>query len=99
MFYNSCLDLPILKLSVYLRFGVRVIVETFRHDPLARVSIPLAEEIESFKAAFAERHPLLNDCWATMDRLKLYLQTAQNAYIQERFYDGWTHDHYITSVF
>jgi hypothetical protein len=37
------------NLSVYLRFGMRIIVETFRHDPLARVSIPLAEEIEHSK--------------------------------------------------
>ena len=36
-------------LSVFLRFGMRIIVETFRHNPLARVSIPLVEEIESFK--------------------------------------------------
>jgi hypothetical protein len=64
------------NLSVYLRFGMCIIIETFRHDPLARVSIPLAEEIESFTAAFAEWHTLLNDCWATMDGLKLYLQTA-----------------------
>ena len=71
------------NLSVYLIFGMRIIVETFRHNPLARVSIPSAEEIESFKAAFAEQHPLLTDCWATMDGLKLYLQTAGNAYIQE----------------
>ncbi len=87
------------NLSVFLRFGMRVIVETFRHVPLARVSTPSAEEIESFKATFAEQHPLLNDCWATMDGLKLYLQTAGNTYIQERLYNGWTHDHYITSVF
>ncbi len=87
------------NLSVYLRFEMHIIIETFRHNPLARVSIPLAEKIESFKAAFAEQHPLLNDCWATMDRLKLYLQTAGNTYIQERFYNGWTHDCYVTSVF
>jgi hypothetical protein len=87
------------NLYVYLRFGMRIIVETFRHNPLARVSIPSAEEIESFKLAFAERHPLLNDCWATMDGLKLYLQRAGNTYIQERFYNGWMHDHYVTSVF
>jgi hypothetical protein len=36
------------NLSVYLRFGMRIVVETFRHDPLARMSILLAEEIESF---------------------------------------------------
>ncbi len=87
------------NLSVYLRFGICIIVETFRHNPLARVSIPLVEEIESFKVAFAERYQLLNDCWATMDGLKLYLQTAGVTYIQERFYNGWTHDHYVTSVF
>jgi hypothetical protein len=34
-----------------------------------------------------------------MDGLKLYLQTAGNVYIQERFHNGWTHDQYVTSVF
>jgi hypothetical protein len=62
-------------------------VETFRHNPLARVSITLAEEIETFKGAFAEQYPLLTDCWATMDGLKQYLQTAGNVCIQERFYN------------
>ncbi len=91
------LTLP--NLSVYLRFGIRLMVETFKNDPLARVAIPCNEDIESFKVAFAERHPLLNDCWVTMDGLKLYLQSAGNSEIQERFYNGWTHDHYVTSVF
>jgi hypothetical protein len=71
----------------------------FRKDPLAGVAIPSREEIQTFKVAFGERHPLLNDCWATMDGLKLYLQTSGNSEVQERFYNGWTHDHYVTSVF
>jgi hypothetical protein len=87
------------NLSVYLRFGMHLIVETFQNNPLARVGIPSAEEIETFKVAFAGRIPLLNDCWATMDGLKLYLQTAGNADIHEHFYNGWMHDHYVTSVF
>ena len=33
------------NLCVYLRFGIRLIIETFRNDPLARVSIPSGEEI------------------------------------------------------
>ncbi len=61
------------NLSVYLRFGVRLLVETFRDNPLARVSIPSMEKIESFKEAFAARHLLLTDCWVTMNGLKLYL--------------------------
>ncbi len=42
------------NLSVYLRFGMCLIVKTFKHNPLARVSIPSVEEIETFKEAFAE---------------------------------------------
>ncbi len=83
-------------LSVYLRFDMHLIVKSFRNYPLARLSNPLAEEIEMFKAAFAEQCHLLNDCWAPMDGLKLYLRTAGNAHIQEWFYNRWTHDHYCT---
>ncbi len=31
--------------------------------------------------------------------LKLYLQQSGNTDIQERYYNGWTHDHLVTSVF
>ncbi len=87
------------NLSVYLRFGIRLIIETFQDTPLAGVSIPSAEKIETFKAAFAVRHQLMNDCLATTNGLKHYLQQSGNAQIQERYYNGWAHDHYITSVF
>jgi hypothetical protein len=87
------------NLSVYLRFGIHLLIEAFHDDPLAQVSLPSPEEVNKYKAAFGERHPLLHDCWATMDGLKLYLQQAGNTDIQERFYNGWTHDHYVTSVF
>jgi hypothetical protein len=73
------------NLSVNLRIGIRLFVKTFSNDPLARVAIPSVDKIESSEAAFAERHPLLNNCWAMMDGLKLYLQQAGNGEIQERF--------------
>jgi hypothetical protein len=87
------------NLSVYLRFGICLIVEIFHSDPFTRVSIPSAEDINDYKAAFGAWHPLLHDCWATMDGLKLHLQQSGNTAIQERFYNGCTHDHYVTSVF
>jgi hypothetical protein len=87
------------KLSVFLKFGICLIIKTFYNDPLATVSIPLSEDIETIKAAFGKRHLLLNDCWATMDGLKLYLQVARNPEIQEWFYDRWMHDHYVSSAF
>jgi hypothetical protein len=55
--------------------------------------------INEYKAALGARHPLLQNCWATMAGLKLYIDQAGNTGIQERFYNGWTHDHHVTSVF
>jgi hypothetical protein len=34
-----------------------------------------------------------------MNGLKLYLQQSGNTEIQEQFYNGSTHNHYVTSVF
>ncbi len=87
------------NLSVNLRFGICLLVETFHDNPLAQVSLPLSEEINEYKSTFGEWHQLLHDCWATMDGLKLYLQQTRNTEIQEQFYNGWTHDHHVTSVF
>jgi hypothetical protein len=87
------------NLNVYLQFGIRLIVEIFWSDPLARVSLPSVDEIALYMSAFSERHPLLIDCWARMDGLKLHLQASGNLDIQERYYNWWTHNHYVNSVF
>jgi len=87
------------NLCMYLRFGRRVIVEALKSDPLARIAIPSNEEIASYKEAVGAIYPLLSDVWSTMDGLKLYLQQSGNTEIQARFYNGWTHGHYVTSVF
>jgi hypothetical protein len=33
-----------------------------------------------------------------MDGLKLMLEQSRDALIQEQFYNGWMHDHYVMSV-
>ena len=85
--------------SMYLRFGCRIMVEVFSKDALAQIRIPSRNEIKSYQEAIGERHPNIGDVWATMDGLKLHLQQSGNDEIQEQFYNGWTHDHYVTSVF
>ncbi len=57
------------------------------------------EEINLRKEACAVQHPLLTDCWATINGLKLHLQQGRSKDIQEHYYNGWMHDHYITAVF
>ncbi len=44
------------------------------------------------------RHPILDGVWCTMDGLKLTLECASNDDEQNRYYNGWTCDHYIGVV-
>ena len=34
-----------------------------------------------------------------MDGLKLHIQRTRDNNTQKNFYNGWTHDHYVTAVF
>ena len=87
------------NLSVYLRFGRRLMVEAFCHHPLAKITIPTRGKIAEYQAAVAARHPFLPDVWATMDGLKLSIEQPSTDVTQSRYYNGWTHGHYVSSVF
>jgi hypothetical protein len=76
-----------------------VIVEALKSDALAMIGIPSEEIIALYQEAVGAIYPLLSDVWSTMDGLKLYLQQLGNTDIQARYYNGWTHGHYVTSIF
>jgi len=86
------------NLDDYLLFVKRILVKVLSDDPWANVQIPSSEKIEEYKAMVRSRHTFLTNVWCTMDGLKLTLEQSGNAIIQERFYNGWTHDHYVSSV-
>ncbi len=52
-------------------------------------------KIEEYKEMVRNRHPFLTDVWCTMDGLKITLEQSGDALIQEHFYNGWKHDHYV----
>lgn len=87
------------SVSMYLRFGRRILVKILRRHPLAAVRVPTPEKIREYSEAIATRHPNLENVWCTMDGLKLYLQQSGIASTQNRFYNGWTHDHYVGGVY
>jgi hypothetical protein len=76
-----------------------IFLATARSYSLAKIAIPSNEEIALYKEAVGAIYPLLSDVWSTMDGLKLYLQQSGNTEIQARYYNGWTHGHYVTSIF
>ena len=96
---QSTFGLTMTNMGVYLRFGRRLIVEAFRHHPLAKISIPSRSKIAEYQAVIGGRHESLQDVWATMDGLKLTIQQPSTDAVQSRYYNGWTHGHYVSSVF
>jgi hypothetical protein len=86
-------------LSMYLRYGRRILVQLLSNNELAKVQIPSNEKIREYCDAVRLRHPNLTDVWCTMDGLKLMLQQAGSPNAQNNYYNGWTHDHYVSNVF
>jgi hypothetical protein len=53
------------NLCMYLRFGRRVIVDALKSDSLAKIAIPLNEDIMSYQVAVGAIYPLLSYVWST----------------------------------
>ena len=87
------------RVSVYLRFGMRILVMILKADPKSEVRMADVAEIALFKEAITAKHSLLVDCYCMVDGLKLYLQQAGDSVIQSRFYNGWKHNHFVTNLF
>jgi hypothetical protein len=75
------------------------LVRILRDDPLAKVIMPTEDEIRQFEEAIVSKYPALQRCWGAMDGLKLRLEKAGDEGTQNNFYNGWTHDHYVSNLF
>ena len=87
------------SLSVWLRFSRRMIVKILLTHEDAVVRLPTADEATLFATMINQKYPLIKNCWGAMDGLKLTLQRAGNETQQNNFYNGWTHEHYVTNLF
>ena len=83
--------------SVWLRFGRRLLVKVLQNHPDAEVRMPTRSEIASFKAVIREKYPVLKNVWGAMDGLKVLIEA--NPDLENIFYNGWKCDHYISNLF
>jgi len=86
-------------LSLWLRFGRRVINKVLHNHPDARVRFPDDTTIQMWKDAIVAKYDALTNVYVAVDGLKLYLQQAGDDRIQNYFYNGWQCDHYVTNLF
>jgi hypothetical protein len=86
-------------MALFLRFGRRLLIEALREDVNARVALPSQDEVRDFQRSISAKYNLLDKVYAVADGLKLRLQASGRSEFQNMFYNGWTHDHYVGSVF
>jgi hypothetical protein len=63
------------------------------------IKVPSDDQIQKYKDAVAEKYPLLCDVWSSMDGIKTPIQQSGSTKTQGYFYNGWKHNHFVTSVF
>ena len=56
-------------------------------------------EVAEYTTMVSENYASLNECWGAMDGLKVGLESAGDEETQNRFYDSWKCDHYISKLF
>ena len=85
----------------WLKFGRRVLLLVLRNHPLAMISTPTEDELQSYTDAIGSKYPVLrrHRVWGAADGLKLRLQQSSDWAIQNRFYNGWTGSTYVNSLF
>ena len=85
--------------SLFLRFGRRLLLKILKSLDGAKVQMPPLGDIDEYKCVVVGMYPSLVDVWYVVDGLKLLLEQPRNGRIQSCFYNGWTHDHYVTNIF
>lgn len=99
MVLSMIFGLTTANLSVWLRFARRIMVRVLKDHPKSKVRMPTDEEIQDYIQAICSKYPSLQDVWGAMDGLKLYLQRAGGPTEENKYYNGWQHDHFVNSLF
>ena len=85
--------------SLFIRYGRRLLLHVLRNDQHARIRMPTNEEVTDFQSVICAKYSSLQNVYAVADGLKLYLEQAGDGVIQNMFYNGWKHDHFVSNVF
>jgi len=85
--------------SLFTRFCHRILLKILSEHELACVKMPTSELFFEFNSCILEEYPLLSHVYCFMDGLKLSLESAGQSNVQNVFYNGWQHGHFVNCVF
>lgn len=82
----------------YRAFALRILRDTLRQMPEARVTWWTAEECDEDSNLILARHPLLMGAIGGIDGMNLITAESDDPEIENATYNGWLHGHYTSCV-
>jgi hypothetical protein len=86
-------------LALFLRYSIKVLYKALKEEPSARVEIPSEEEIKEYQEVISSNLPVLDGTWCVVDGLKIKIQKSGDEEIQNAYYNGWLHSHFVGCIF
>lgn len=85
--------------SRYLTWSLTILRDSLQELGDARIVWPEGEEFEENNMLILARHPLLTGAFGSLDGLNLLVQTSVDQEIENATFNGWLHEHFVSSVF
>lgn len=85
--------------TLFLRFGQLVVLCALARDEYASIRSPTNEDIKTFQNSQGGKQSSLQDVSCVENGIQLHLKQCADCIIQNMFYNGWTHGHYVSNVF
>ncbi len=86
-------------LCLFLKFGIRLLLKVLLQEDAAKVAIPSAVSIMEMMELISKKFPALDGVWCLMDGLKIPIQRPGDYRVQNAYYNGWLHGHFVGCVF
>jgi DDE superfamily endonuclease len=86
-------------ISCWLRFTINILINILQDMEDVEVKMPDDETVRYYQHLINQRHMFLDDVYCFVDRLKLRLEKPGSETVQNAFYNGWMHSHYVGNLF
>lgn len=84
--------------SRFINFALTILLDVLRGMPDAHIQWPSGEQFQELNRIIVDRHPMLTGAFGSIDGLNLAVQTSTNLEIENATYNGWLHEHFVSSV-
>lgn len=86
-------------LSLWLHFGKRILLAVLKSKKDIAIKMPPNDMLHQYANIIKSHYPVLTNHYCVVDGLKLPIEQSGDVLMQSRFFNGWTHGHYVTNLF